>query len=178
MPVRHVMRLVLDAVPSAWADAPLPAGVTVESPRRDAAELAPARERAYPRGHVDWELGWDPRVELERILAGEECGPLLACSRVGVADGAVVGAALVTDDADGGLVVPPGLLVADLYRDPAPRWRGLGGALLRRALAAAAEAAPAADGGREAAHLVVTEGNDARRLYDALGFERVATISS
>jgi GNAT superfamily N-acetyltransferase len=168
------MRRALGDMPATWASAPLPLGVAVEagsSPlrRRPVAGLAAARVRAYPPGHADWEPGWDPEAELEDILSGAECGPLLEPSRVAVADGRVVAAVLLTDG-PGSLVVPPGLLVADVYRDPDEAWRGLGGALLRRALAAAA--------GHEAAHLLVTDGNPARRLYDALGFERLATFTS
>jgi GNAT superfamily N-acetyltransferase len=171
MPTRHVMRLLLDRVPDGWAAAPLPAGMTAEAPGRPTAELVPARTRAYPPSHPDWAATWDPGRELGRILAGTECGELLDASRIAVADGAVAGAVLLTDDPEGSLVVPPGLLVADVFRDPAPAWRGVGSALLRRALAAAAD-------GHDAAHLLVTEGNPARRIYDRLGFEPVASYSS
>jgi GNAT superfamily N-acetyltransferase len=171
MPTRHVMRLALERVPGHWPAAPLPGGAAAEPPGRPAAELAPARVRAYPPGHADWEAGWDAAAELERLMAGEECGVLLPSSRIAVADGAVVGAALLTDDEEGSLVVPPGLLVADVFRDPDPAWRGLGGALLRRALAAAA------DDGHAAAHLLVTDGNPAQALYARLGFEPLATYT-
>jgi GNAT superfamily N-acetyltransferase len=171
MPTRHVMRLPLERVGGDWAGAALPAGVAAEPPGRPAAELAPVRVRAYPPGHADWRAGWDAAAELERLMAGEECGVLLPCSRIGVAEGAVVGAVLLTDDAEGSLVVPPGLLVADVFREPGRAWRGLGDALLRRALAAAAQA------GHEAAHLLVTDGNPARRLYARLGFEPLASYT-
>jgi GNAT superfamily N-acetyltransferase len=164
------MRRELGDLPASWASAPLPLGVAATGPGADVGAMAGIRRRAYPPGHADWEPEWDPDAELARILSGEECGPVLGASRLGLADGALVGAALLTD-APGSLVVPPGLLVADLFREPDPAWRGLGAALLRRALAAAATE-------HAAAHLLVTEGNPARRVYAALGFERVATYTS
>jgi GNAT superfamily N-acetyltransferase len=150
-------------VPAAWADAPAPDGVRFEGPGRTAAELVPAFVAAYPPGHPDHDPGWDPEEEQRRILAGEECGPLLDCTRFAVADGAVVGAALMTGG-DATMRVGEAALVADVFRHPAERWRGLGGALLRRALAAAAADRHARAG------LLVTEGNGAARLYAALGF--------
>jgi GNAT superfamily N-acetyltransferase len=164
------MRRALRGLPGSWAAAPLPLGVAATAPGAEVAVPADVRRRAYPPGHADWEPDWDPGAELARILSGEECGPLLAASRLGVAGRAVVGAVLLTDG-PGSLVVPPGLLVADVFRDPDPAWRGLGAALLRRALAAAAPEHPAA-------HLLVTDGNPARRVYAALGFERLATYAT
>lgn len=164
MGVRLVMHRDLADVPAAWADAPAPDGVRFEGPGRTAAELVPAFVAAYPAGHPDYDRARDPEDEQRRILAGEACGPLLDATRYAVAGGAVVGAVLVTDS-PGNHRIAAGPLVADVFRHPDVVWRGLGAALLRRSLAAAAAAGHARIG------LLVTVGNEgALRTYEALGF--------
>lgn len=129
-------------------------------------EIFPAYQRAFPPGHVDH--GMDEEVERRdfgRLLAGEVLGPLLPCSGL-VWDGdAVVAVAIITDRPG----EPPmfGPWVAQVYRDPEPRYRGLGAALLRRSLALAAR------DGLPAIGLAVTEGNPARAVYEKLGFRHV-----
>jgi ribosomal protein S18 acetylase RimI-like enzyme len=54
--------------------------------------------------------------------------------------------------------------VAELFRDPAPRYAGTGGALLRRCLWRTAE-----EGIRQVG-LAVTVGNSAQLLYEEAGF--------
>ena len=76
----------------------------------------------------------------------------------------MLGAALVNDNPPR----PPfgGPWLAELFREPGHR--GVGGALLRSALHAAAQ------DGHATVQLAVTEGNPAQGLYEALGF-RVVT---
>jgi GNAT superfamily N-acetyltransferase len=163
------MQRDLRRIPDGWAEAPGPPGVTFEGVGRRPDELVEALRSAYPPGHPD-EIVGDPLQEEARIMEGRECGPLLGSSRFAVAHGRVVGAILVTF-APGNMLLPPGPLVADLFRDADPRWRGLGAALLRRACAAVR-----ADG-HDTLDLQVTDGNPAKRVYEALGFRLVATVT-
>jgi GNAT superfamily N-acetyltransferase len=164
------MQLDLRTIPEAWADAPGPPGVTFEGLGRRPEELAEAFESAFPPTHVDAIPGWDPVAEEARIMDGRECGPLLPSTRFAVADGRVVGAVLV-NLAPGNFLMAPGPLIGDVFRHADPRWRGLGAALLRRAAAATR-----ADG-HDTLDLQVTDGNPAMRVYEALGFRLVATLS-
>jgi GNAT superfamily N-acetyltransferase len=138
-----------------------PAGYRLTDVDRPAADLMEASLAAFPPGHVDHRP--DSGVDLERDLSGVEFGPLLRGSGVAVdEDGAVVGAILL-----GTLPGEPplnGPWVIELFRHPAHR--GIGRALLERALALL-------EG--EALGLMVTEGNPARALYEALGFQLVHT---
>jgi GNAT superfamily N-acetyltransferase len=131
---------------------------------RPAADLLDAHRAAYPPTHPDHRDEPPERslAELESYLAGTAFGPLLRGSGLAVHGDAVVGAILIgTLPGD-----PPlnGPWVIELFRHPAHR--GVGRALLERALALA-------DG--PALGLMVTEGNPARRLYEAVGFRHVAT---
>jgi GNAT superfamily N-acetyltransferase len=129
---------------------PLTAGVT---------ELMPAHRRAYRPDHPDYAVAAqeDP---LGGLLSGELIGPVLACSRMAVVDGAVVGAAIVNDFPG----EPPdaGPLLGEIFRDPS--YPGIGRALLRGVLTAAA-----ADH-HSALLLFVSGGNPAAELYLAEGF--------
>jgi GNAT superfamily N-acetyltransferase len=144
--------------PKAW-DAP--PGIRLTDVDRPAADLLDSYQAAYPPDHPDHDfIPGDDLAELEAIIAGGRYGPLLAGSGLAVAeDGAVVGAILLATIEGGD---PPlyGPWVIDVWRDPAHR--GVGRALLARALALA---------DYDTLGLIVTEGNDAaRRLYEALGF--------
>jgi GNAT superfamily N-acetyltransferase len=167
--VRHAMQRDLRTLPEGWADAPGPPGVTFEGAGRRPDELVEALVSAYPPGHVD-EIVGDPLAEETRIMQGRECGPLMDSSRFAVSGGKVVGAVLITD-APGNMLMAPGPLVADVFRHADPRWRGVGTALLRRGCAAVAAA------GHDTLDLQVTDGNPAKRVYEALGFRLVATLS-
>jgi hypothetical protein len=153
----HLMSHDLAARPD-WSDPP---GHRLTDVDRAAADLMDAYRAAYPPGHVDHRP--DPQIDLEKDLAGVEFGPLLPGSGLAVGeDGAVAGAVLLgTLPGD-----PPlnGPWVIELFRHPGHR--GVGRALLERALALV-------DG--PALGLMVTEGNPARTLYEALGFRLVHT---
>jgi predicted N-acetyltransferase YhbS len=168
--LRHVMRLDLREIPAAWAHAPGPPGVSFEGPGREPAELVEAFVGAYPPGHPDHKAGWDPEAEEARIMDGRECGPLMDCTRFAVAGGRVVGAVLVTD-LEPGNIVEPGPLIADAFRHAGNEWRGVGGALLRRACAAAAADGHAGIG------LMVSGGNPAQAVYAGLGFTVVKSLT-
>jgi GNAT superfamily N-acetyltransferase len=156
-----------DPPPPGWASAPGLPGVTFAALEgRPDAELEPAWAAAYAPGRVDHVPGEVPSEFLDAVLSGRAAGPLQPYGRVAWADGRVVGAVVMTGDR------PPHTFVADVFRDPDPRWRGLGEALLRRAIGAAAAA------GAPSVALSVTDGNPAERLYAALGFERVFTAFS
>ena len=120
---------------------------------------------AYPPDHPDAaHVPDDHEAEIHRYVYGGQFGPLLAGSGIAVAEnGAVVGAIILgTIPGD-----PPrnGPWVIDIFRDPA--YRGVGRALLQRALALATV---------DTLGLIVTEGNDAaRRLYESVGFTLVSS---
>lgn len=152
------LRHPIDRVAPAPGVSVVPAGAT--SP----GALLDAYVAAYPPGHPDHRPALDrdgEHEELRELMSGEVIGAQLACSRVAVAGGAEVGAALLYDHHG----APPlgGPWVGELFRHPdAPA--GTGAALLASALAAARA------GGLATVGLVVTEGNPARRLYERAGF--------
>jgi GNAT superfamily N-acetyltransferase len=106
-------------------------------------------------------------VELDELMSGSLLGPLLRCSGLAVGeDGAVVGAILV----NGKPGEPPdaGPWISDVFRHPDVP--GVGGALLRRALAIATRDR------LSAVSLAVTHTNPAMAIYAALGFEDVLDV--
>jgi GNAT superfamily N-acetyltransferase len=125
-------------------------------------ELLPSHRAAYGPNHPDYELSKDTEA-IGKLLSGELVGPLLGASRMAVVDGRIVGAAILNDFPG----EPPhaGPWLSELFRDPAVP--GIGRALLRGALAAAA-----ADG-LPALGLVVSGGNPAGELYLDEGFRTV-----
>jgi GNAT superfamily N-acetyltransferase len=165
----HVLSrdLVRDPAPPDWLEQPLPTGVRLTPVDRPAIDLAPACFAAYPREHPDYDdipTPDRPEIELEEIMSGRLMGPLLRCSGLAVGeDGAVLGALLV----NGTRGEPPtgGPWISQLFRHPGAR--GIGGPLLRRALALATR------DGLPAIGLAVTHGNPAHRLYEATGFAEV-----
>ncbi|MFI6155206.1 GNAT family N-acetyltransferase [Kitasatospora sp. NPDC051170] len=164
----HTMRrdLRADPPPAAWAGAPLREGVRAVPSDRAPEELLAAWRAAFAPGHVDHFPGDDAQAVAERIgplLAGKVIGPLLPSSLLAVDAEDRVIAGLTLTDRDG----RP--WVADVFRDPGRGYRGLGGDLLRLAIADLA-----ARGG-EHLTLVVTEGNPARGVYEQLGFDLVET---
>jgi ribosomal protein S18 acetylase RimI-like enzyme len=143
-----------------------PPGIRLTDVDRPVADLLDSYQAAYPPDHPDSGLlPGDAADELETLIVGEQYGPLLTGSGLAITgDGAVVGALLLATIEGGN---PPlyGPWVIDIWRDPAHR--GVGRALLARALAIAEV---------ETLGLIVTEGNDAaRRLYEALGFDHLSS---
>ncbi|MEU4117317.1 GNAT family N-acetyltransferase [Kitasatospora sp. NPDC028055] len=160
----HTLRrdLRADPPPADWAGAPLREGLRAVPCDRSPEELLEPWRAAFDPAHVDHFPGDDARALAERIgplLAGKAIGPVLPSSLLAVdAEDRVVGAAVLTDR-DG---LP---WVAEVFRHPQRGYRGLGADLLRRAVA------DAAGRGLADVHLVVSEGNPARRVYESLGFE-------
>jgi ribosomal protein S18 acetylase RimI-like enzyme len=125
-------------------------------------ELIPSHHAAYRPDHPDYQLSRD-HAAIGQLLRGELVGPLLPASRMAVVDGRVAGAVIL--NLFPGEPPHAGPWVSEVFRDPA--FPGLGRALLRGALAAAA-----ADG-LPALGLVVTGGNPAIGLYEDEGFRTV-----
>nr|WP_237535987.1 GNAT family N-acetyltransferase [Streptomyces sp. SID3343] len=88
----------------------------------------------------------------------------MPCSVVAFDAGRPVAAALVND------AELYGPWIGEIFRDPDPRYAGLGGRLLRHALGRAAK------DGVEAVGLAVTEGNPARAVYERLGFRQTGSL--
>lgn len=127
-------------------------------------EVVPLFRRAYPPGHVDEEKGTDEEIvgDVHARLRGERMGPIHPGSAVVRDAGTPVGL-IIVNRVPGS---PPlaGPWVSDVCRDPDPRYRGVGGALLERAIGVVARH------GEPALSLAVTVGNPAQRLYEQLGF--------
>ncbi|MCI2421041.1 GNAT family N-acetyltransferase [Saccharopolyspora sp. K220] len=162
---RHAHRMQRDLTanppPPTWAHLRPAKPLRVVPCTRPPADLLPAWREAFPPQHPDQVVGSDQQVLtelLQPLLTGRVLGPVLDCSALVVdADDHVV-AGLVVNDRDGTA------WVGDVFRRPAPQFAGLGGLLLRRALARLAE-----EGSGEVG-LAVTVGNPAQRLYERLGF--------
>ncbi|GII89196.1 hypothetical protein Ssi03_71860 [Sphaerisporangium siamense] len=162
----HSRDLRADPAPAEWAETGY--GV-VSCDAVPAAEVFPAWRAAYPAGHPDHNPRTDAEAlegELAPLLAGESYGPLLPCGGLLLRDDRVVAGVLVGGHGDPPLAGP---WIYDVFRDPNPRYAGLGAVMLRRALALATLH------GLPALGLAVTEGNPARRLYERLGFRHVLT---
>jgi GNAT superfamily N-acetyltransferase len=148
--------------PSAWT---APPGITLTDIDRPAADLVPARVAAYPPDHPDAaQVPDDHAAELHELIYGGTYGPLLDGSGIAVTEDGAVAGAIILGEIPGD---PPrnGPWVIDIFRDPA--YRGVGRALLQRALALATV---------DALGLIVTDGNDAaRRLYESVGFALVSS---
>ncbi|MEV7774651.1 GNAT family N-acetyltransferase [Kitasatospora sp. NPDC086791] len=147
--------------PADWAGAPLREGLRPVPCDRAPEELFEAWRAAFGPGHVDHFPGDDAQALADRLgllLAGRAIGPVLPSSVLAVdAEDRVVAGVVLTDR--GGLP-----WIADVFRHPQRGYRGLGADLLRRTVADAAAR------GLADVHLVVSEGNPARRLYESLGF--------
>lgn len=164
----HAMRRDLrsDPPPRAWARL-LPAQpLWVVACDRPASELLGAWREAFPTDHADRVSDNDQQVLtelLQPLLTGRALGPVLACSAVVVDAEDRVVAGLVVNDREG---VP---WVGGVFRRPAAEFAGLGGLLLRRAMAWLSER------GWNEVGLAVTVGNPAQQLYERLGFTITGT---
>jgi GNAT superfamily N-acetyltransferase len=165
--VRHAHSMLADLAadppPLRWAAPSLPDGITLTPVDRPAAEIFPIAELAYGPDHAD--RRYDRRTAAERaegfaaLLAGEAIGPLNPISALAVdaTDQPVAMVAIFDRTA----VLP---WVGQLIRRPGDELRGLGAAMLRRAMRDVAAAGFAELG------LAVSDGNPAQRLYERLGF--------
>ena len=170
---RHasVMRydLVTAPVPAGWAAPPLPAGLSFAPVDPDPERLFATWIRAYPPGHPDAPNGntrADFEADLAPLLSGKVLGPLLpvsGCVLDRAAPDRAVAACLVNDWPD------EGPWISEVFRDPEPRYAGIGAALLRRTLWLASEA------GLRSIGLGVTVGNPAQRVYATVGFRVTST---
>jgi ribosomal protein S18 acetylase RimI-like enzyme len=166
----HLMSrdLARDPAPSDWLEPPLPAGVHLTPVDRPAIDLAPSYSAAFPPGHPDHDDMPDhPDRELDDLMSGRLVGPLLRCSALAVGEGGdVVGVILVNGQPGD----PPfgGPWISNVFRHPEAR--GVGGALLKHALAGATRDRLPAVG------LAVTHENPARALYEAYGFVDVLDV--
>jgi GNAT superfamily N-acetyltransferase len=173
--VRHGHDMVLD-LPAGSAEPPLPDGLTLRSGVAPVPAMVRARLAAYPPGHPDAGPSGRPAEEHERdlveLLTGRAAGLVLEDASAVAADaaGAVVGAVIVTRIQPEAWGWPGGPWVADVLVVPAWQGRGLGRAMLRRAIARCTAAGEARIG------LTVTDGNPAERLYRELGFQRRRTL--
>jgi hypothetical protein len=165
----HVMSrdLTRNPAPSEWLEPKLPAGIRLTPVDRPAIDLVPALLAAFPPDHPDYtdiRSPEHPEDELDELMSGDLLGPLLRCSALAVGEGGeVVGAILV----NGKPGEPPfdGPWISDVFRRPDVP--GVGGSLLRRALAVATRDRLPAVG------LAVTHTNPAMALYAALSFDDV-----
>jgi GNAT superfamily N-acetyltransferase len=166
----HVMSKALPAaedVPAwtlAWELEP------IDSSTRFGDEVVPLIRRAYPPGHPDEEEGTDQEIvdDIHARLRGERLGPHMSGSAVVRDEGRPVGLIIVNRIPG----EPPfaGPWISDVCRDPDPRYRGTGRALLEHAIGCTQEA------GEAGLSLAVTVGNPAQHVYARLGF-RIATTS-
>ena len=169
--VRHAHYLVLDLVDPALADVSLPDGLTLRAGVDAGPSLTRAALAAYPPGHPDagpFRSRDGAEEELATLLAGGAAGPLVPDASATIADasGAVVGAVIVTRLPPRPWGWPGGSWVAEMFVSASWQGRGLGRALLRRAIASSFAA------GEERIGLAVTDGSRAERLYRDLGFRR------
>ncbi|MER6980531.1 GNAT family N-acetyltransferase [Streptomyces carpinensis] len=158
--------LISDPPPPEWATLDLPDGLHIAPSNRRSEELFPAWRAAFSPEHPDHYHGSDEQAlhtQLTPLLTGEVLGPVMPCSTLAADEADRVIAGVIVTDRDG---LP---WIATVFRQPDPRYAGLGSALLRRMLADAASC-----GLREIA-LAVSDANPARHLYEKLGFRLTST---
>ncbi|MFE9661079.1 GNAT family N-acetyltransferase [Streptomyces sp. NPDC005955] len=164
--LRHAHGMRRDLVAEPLVAVPLPHGARVVPCDRSPRALLPAWRAAFGPGHPDHHPGTDEEAYAERLvplLDGTVLGPVLPSSVLAVDPADRVLAGVIVTDRGG----QP--WIAEVFRAPGDRYAGLGAALLRHALA------DAADRGLTSVELAVTDGNPARRGYERLGFVRTST---
>jgi GNAT superfamily N-acetyltransferase len=147
----------------------VPAGIEIVALAHTAHQLLPAFLAAFPQGHLDRapeSSDADELADLQRVLDGDEVGPLMPQSRVAVSAAGSVVAAVTVNDRDG---TPPlaGPWLSYVFRDPQASPPGTGAALVAATLAALR------DDGAAGAGIAVTAGNPAQRVYERLGFRTI-----
>jgi hypothetical protein len=153
-------------IPADWSHPVLPSDAVLAPITEVTEELVGLIQRAFPPEHPDHSIDdWDPVDGLATLIERQSLGPVLD-GTIQVLRGGRPLAALIINRFVGS---PPygGPWISDVFRDPDDLdARGLGGALIRRALALLAVA------GEPALTLAVTAGNPAAQRYEALGFTR------
>ena len=129
-------------------------------------DIIPSWKSAYPVGHPDHVTGTDTDlidIELRPYVEDAALGPVHRSTTLAVIDGRVVGAIVISLRPE---PVPfGGPWITEVWRDPESPARGLGAALIGRALAMLRE------DGFGTLGLAVTDANPARTTYERLGFE-------
>lgn len=151
------------AAPPEWAYTEPPDGFRLTRDL-DPAALVEAHTLANPPGHPDHEPGLDHLDDLTGMVEGRVLGPRVPEASWQVEDaGGACGAVIVVDR--------PGERrrgwVVEVFVHPRLQGRGLGRVLLQRAVSGTREA------GLPVLGLVVSDGNPARHVYEALGFRRL-----
>jgi GNAT superfamily N-acetyltransferase len=175
--LRHSHDLVLDLASVSpgpdWSDPPLADGLKLIAVTEARAGLGSAMLQAYPPGHPD--ASHSPQESERRaqeVLSGG-AGQVLeppSAAIVEAARGSVAGAVVLTRLGPEPWGWDGGPWVAEVFVVPAYQGRGLGRALLRRAVAWSHAV------GERWMGLTVTEGNPAERLYASVGFSRRRTL--
>jgi len=157
--------LVADPPDPTWLEPVLAPGVLLRPDGVPLLEQGQLSVRAYPHGHTDHD-GDDPEYaasQLARLYGGDYIGPVLDCSTLAMDGDRLVGVLIVNRMP--GAAPMGGPWVSEVFRDPHPRYVGLGTALIHRAMARLAAQHEAT------LSLVVTDANPARSLYERLGFQ-------
>ncbi|MEU7143578.1 GNAT family N-acetyltransferase [Nocardia sp. NPDC046473] len=132
----------------------------------DPAQLRATYAAAYPPGHPDHDIS--SFEDLQALMDGTLMGPLLPASTVLIDTDRGLGIAAVLAHDCPGLPPDEGPWISEVFRDPAPTYRGLGSLLLRHVLWLSAER------GLPALGLAATTGNRAAGVYESVGFVRTA----
>ncbi len=152
-------------LPPDWAQPRLPGDAELAPITGVTDGLVDLIRRAFPPGHPDHAMDdWDLADGLETLVVSQKLGPLLDETVQVVRRGHPM-AALIINRFTG---EPPygGPWISDIFRDPEDaEARGLGSALIRRALVLLAAR------GEPALSLAVTFGNPAAEVYARLGFQ-------
>jgi GNAT superfamily N-acetyltransferase len=179
--LRHAHDMALDLAvvqpPPGWSRPELPDGLRLAGVAGSAPGVAAASLLAYAAGHPDL-AGLPPpsrreaEMQYEVMLAGGgSAGPVIEPASAIVTDAAGdVLASIVVTRLEPRLWWAGGPWVADLFVVPAHQGRGLGRALLQRAVAWCGTT------GEPRIGLTVTVGNPAEHLYAAVGFQRRRTL--
>jgi ribosomal protein S18 acetylase RimI-like enzyme len=165
------IRDVVSRVPDAPDDV-LPCGVLPFSGAPWTAIL-PSWKAAYPPGHPDHEIGDDQSLietHLRPYVEQAALGPTHRSTGIAIVSPQITGQ--VAGQVLAGIIISlrpeplpwGGPWVTEVWRNPAPQFRGVGSMLIRRALHLLH------DDGYATLGLAVSHSNPARRVYEALGF--------